>query len=290
MPFDKALDDQGELFILSEIPKRTTNQLTFKRIEQPLWTEHKASLIGHYLRYFVYITKHGVYIDGFAGPQDASRPNSWSAKLVLENEPPWMRKFYLCDKDLRQVEALTKMYEAQPKVKNRTVDITHADFNAHIHSILATGAIGEKTATFCLIDQRTFECDWATVKTIAQHKAEMKIEVFYFVPTGWLGRSMSGLNCPRKTMLRWWGADDWERLKNISGRDIAEAFRHRFLSDLGYTYAYSWPIYEQSDTSRVMYYMIHASDHEEAPRLMHRAYNNATERSGPVEQLSLGFD
>ena len=290
MPSDNSFESQDKLFNLSAIPKRTTNELAFRRIEQPIWTEDKASLIGHYLRYFVYITKHGVYIDGFAGPQNPSQPNSWSAKLVLENEPKWMRRFYLCDRDSSQIEALDKMYSTQPKVKNRTVDITRADFNIHIHSILSAGTIGEKTAAFCLIDQRTFECDWSTLQTIARHKSEMKIEIFYFVPTGWLARSISGLSCPDQRMLRWWGADDWSRLQNISGRDVAEAFRERFLNDLGYTYAYSWPIYEQRDSSRVMYFMIHATDHDEAPKLMLRAYNNATKRSGPVEQLRFGLD
>ena len=39
-----------------------------------------------------------------------------------------------------------------------------------------------------------------------------------------------------------------------------------------------------------MYFMIHATDHDEAPKLMLRAYNNATKRSGPVEQLRFGLD
>ena len=47
---------------------------TYKRIEQPIWTESKAQFIRHYLRYFVQITKHGVYIDGFAG---AGQHTAW---------------------------------------------------------------------------------------------------------------------------------------------------------------------------------------------------------------------
>jgi len=30
----------------------------------PIWTKNKAKLIERYLLYFVYITKHGTYIDG----------------------------------------------------------------------------------------------------------------------------------------------------------------------------------------------------------------------------------
>jgi hypothetical protein len=44
-------------------------------------------MISIYLRLFVYITKHGAYIDGFAGPQEPTMPEMWTAKLVLESEP-----------------------------------------------------------------------------------------------------------------------------------------------------------------------------------------------------------
>lgn len=38
-----------------------------------------------------------------------------------------------------------------------------------------------------------------------------------------------------------------------------------------------------------MYYMIHATDHPEAPRLMSRAYQRAVQPKEPAEQLSLEF-
>ena len=36
-----------------------------KELERPLWTKNKAKLIERYLYYFVLVTKHGTYIDGF---------------------------------------------------------------------------------------------------------------------------------------------------------------------------------------------------------------------------------
>jgi hypothetical protein len=48
--------------------------------EHPIWTENKARLIERYLYYFIFITHHGSYIDGFAGPQSGGIPDSWSAK------------------------------------------------------------------------------------------------------------------------------------------------------------------------------------------------------------------
>jgi hypothetical protein len=38
-----------------------------------------------------------------------------------------------------------------------------------------------------------------------------------------------------------------------------------------------------------MYYMIHATDHPEAPKLMSRAYRNTVSPLEPIEQLDLGL-
>ena len=72
--------------------------------------------------------------------------------------------------------------------------------------------------------------------------------------------------------------------------DIAESFRQRFLEELNYGYAYSWPIYEREVGNRIMYYMIHASDHDEAPKQMYRAYTNTTMRDVPMRQSSFEVD
>ena len=68
-----------------------------KRIRRPIWTEHKAKLIERYLYFFVLVTRHGNYIDGFAGPQEPEKPDMWAAKLVLESEPRWLKRFFLFD-------------------------------------------------------------------------------------------------------------------------------------------------------------------------------------------------
>ena len=110
-----ATEEQLTLF---DLPEPEPQAHTFKPFRVALWTEHKAKLIARYLYYFVLITRHGVYIDGFAGPQDPSHAESWAAKLVLESEPRWMRNFFLCDLDAKQVEALQYLVDNQPSVKN----------------------------------------------------------------------------------------------------------------------------------------------------------------------------
>ena len=94
------MTDQEQL-ALFDLPPAPPQQKVFRSLDRPLWTEHKAKLISRYLYYFVLITRHGVYIDGFAGPQQPDQPDSWAAKLVLESEPRWMREFALCDNEAR---------------------------------------------------------------------------------------------------------------------------------------------------------------------------------------------
>lgn len=66
-------------------------------------------------------------------------------------------------------------------------------------------------------------------------------------------------------MVKWWGRGDWRRLIGFRSIDIAEQVRARFRADLGYKHVAAYPICESKKTNRIMYYMIHASDHEEAP-------------------------
>lgn len=282
---DLSYDSAQTVFALSDYSSpAVTPRRKFSAISSRLWTEHKARLISEYLKYFVYITKHGVYIDGFAGPQYSDQTESWAAKLVLANEPRWLRRFYLCDNDPEQYALLESLRISQPEVRNRLVDVMQVDFNSYVGNLLEKSDIRETTATFCLLDQRTFECDWATVERLSGHKRVTKIEIFYFIPTGWLARSISALNDPEPKMLQWWGRSDWRTLVSSPGTEVAQKFRNRFLNELQYRYADLWPIYESQSGKRIMYYMLHASDHDEAPKQMHRAYKNITRRSILPEQ------
>lgn len=273
-------------------------ELSFKSSKQdgyPVWTENKSKLIQLYVRYFLMVTKHGTYLDGFAGPQvEEYNDESWSAKRVLEIEPPWLRRFILCDMSALQVEHLKKLTDARrAQGDKRRIEIHHGDFNSVIHQILAPGAIREKEATFCLLDQRTFECKWDTVRAIAEYKKfGTKIEQFYFLAVGWLGRSIAALKDDKK-LREWWGRDDISLPRSTSSSvELARLFSHRFIRELGYASAAAWPIYERADGDfgKVMYFMIHATDHEEAPKLMNRAYKAATLANEPMEHMQACFD
>jgi len=273
-------------------------QPRLRRPQHPVWTENKAKLIERYLYYFVLITHHGTYIDGFAGPQQPEMPETWAAKLVLESEPKWFRHFYLFDIDADQAAALERLRCCQPAVDsrgkklNREVKVTCADFNVVVHELLGSGTIGQKEAAFCLIDQRTFECHWSTLKGISEYKrvGEHKIELFYFFAHYWIKRSLSALKKNTQQLADWWGRDDWSELADMRTHSILETIVSRFRDELRYETATPWPIYERQGGGRIMYYMIHATDHPEAPHLMARAYDKAIQPKETPEQLGFPYD
>ncbi|PYK09437.1 MAG: hypothetical protein DME65_11955 [Verrucomicrobia bacterium] len=282
--------DDGELLLL-DVPQ-TERVKTFKRIENPIWTNNKAKLIERYLYYFAWVTHHGTYIDGFAGPQRIENQDMWSARLVLANRPRLLRHFFLFDIDAIKVALLNQLKLDQPpltKKEKRSIEVYQGDFNSNIREVLKAHPIKGKEATFCLLDQRTFECDWSTVEFIAQHKpaGHNKIEIFYFLANSWIHRAASKKNKP--AMRRWFGNDGWEAFLALKSVARTVAFTERFTKELGYKFAYSFPIYGHDSNGgvRTMYSMIHASDHPKAPVLMHRAYQRAETVKEDKDQLEL---
>ena len=286
------MSDEKFLF---EMPPEDLNVAEKKFKERnPIWTGCKAKLIERYLFYFVQITHSGTYIDAFAGPQEADKHEMWSAKLVIESVPRWLRNFYLFELGDSQVEFIRKMIDGQPprnkekKEPKRKIEIYAGDFNQNIIKVLAGNPISDKEATFCLLDQRTFECDWASVRAIATHKkGGNKIELFYFFPEGWLNRSVAGLKIDKDARLQnWWSNSNWTELLKKQGAIRAQYVCDRFKSEFKYKHVYPFPIYEKKDEGgRIMYYMIHASDHDEARVLMNRAYVKALDIKETGKQL-----
>jgi len=275
---------KGQLNLFADLPPPADKPMQFKPAERPVWTENNAKLIERYLFYFVMVTKHGAYIDGFAGPQYDGKDDAWAAKLVLESRPAFLRNFWLCEIKRKGIAKLETLKAAQPKIRNRTIEIVPGDFNAKVFALLAKSNIDDKTATFCLLDQRTFECEWQTLVTLSKHRADYKIELFYFLATGWLDRSMSGVK--NKSILeKWWGRSDYEKLRSIHAHDRMLMFCNRMKSELGYKHTYGWPIYSRKKGGKVMYHMIHATDHDEGPQLMNRAYRHALNHRESIRRL-----
>ncbi len=208
---------QTETPTLFELPEKATEEPRVNRLRHPVWTENKARLIELYLYYFVLITKHGTYIDGFAGPQRPRNPEMWAAKLVLESEPKRLRHFYLFDIFKPQVRLLNKLKRSQPRDKGRSIRVFHGDFNIEVLRLLRRKEIKQTEATFCLIDQRTFECHWQTLVELAKYKepSRSKVELYYFLAVRWLRRALSAIRYNRQ-LEQWWGRSDWATLKRMT--------------------------------------------------------------------------
>jgi three-Cys-motif partner protein len=277
------MKDQLNLF--SEMPPPAEKLLKFAPARRPIWTQNKAKLIERYLFYFVLITKHGAYIDGFAAPQDSTNPDAWSAKLVLESKPALLRQFWLCELDPQRVNRLHELKAEQPVNKRRTIKVVPGDFNANVAGLLQESKIDEAIATFCLLDRRTFECEWQTLVTLSRHKKTHKIELFYFLGTGWLDRSIKASSTNEDKVRRWWGREDFRDLQGMNSHLRALLFCKRMKDELGYKHANPWPIYSKEEGGRVMYHMIHATDHDEAPKIMNRAYRNALNDRETLKRL-----
>ena len=283
----KASEKQHQLI---DIPEQPAQDLRVIAPTNPVWTDNKARFIMRYLRYFVYITKHGTYIDGFAGPQEECETDSWAAKLVLSSEPMRLRHFHLCDANRAQIVRLQSLVAAQPVCDPsgktiRDISIYPGDFNLSVDKILNASTISEKEATFCLLDQRTFECKWSTVEKLARYKKTgLKIELFYFLANGWFERALSAQK-DLEALANWWGRDDWESLRDMSRDKRRDTVVDRMKNELGYKHVMAWPIFKRQTGGTVMYFMIHATDHPEAPVQMSRAYRNTVRPLEANEQL-----
>src|ERR1700738_1163655 len=136
MPRHKPIEIKGQEALFEPPPYERPDKSTVRVPLPPLWTENKAKLIERYLFYFVLVTKHGTYIDGFSGPQDPDNPDSWACKLVLESHAPFLREFWLCDLDPSGVAALKSMVSHIERPKYRRIEVVCGDFNVKVNEIL----------------------------------------------------------------------------------------------------------------------------------------------------------
>lgn len=272
LPEDQPLFDMPEQVVESLVRPPTFG----------IWTRHKAVLIDQYLKSFVWITRHGTYIDGFAGPKEPEFPETWAAHRVVSRHPAdpskrRIRHFHLCEVAPEKVAMLEELRDAHP---GKDVVVYPHDFNDAVDDILTEEIIGPREASFCLLDQYSIECDWATVEKIAAFpKAEYKVEQFYFLGTGWLDRVLAATG--EDKLEQWWGRPSaYEELKPLNAWERGEHIARRFKEELGYRFAVPWAIHDvHRGAGRIMYFMVHAADHPEAPKLMKRAYAQAV---GPL--------
>lgn len=258
------------------------------------WSGCKARLVGGYLFLFLQVTKHGTYIDGFAGPQVVGDLDAWSAGRVIRSQPEpekfRLQHFHLFDTDPKKARILQQLADSRPDLDIR---VYQKDFNAEVGTLLRPEVIRPTEATFCLLDQHTFECRWSTLQALADYKTAHnvpKIELFYFFAEGWLNRALANTTVNQADLTAWWGGEGWRSLPGMSGRVRADLLADRFRTELGYTYARPFPVFMTREAQQVVYYMVHASDHPAAIEFMVRAYREAVSAREPVDQPTLPLD
>ena len=152
--------------------------------------------------------------------------------------------------------------------------VLEGDFNERVEHIIRSGRIKRRSAVFALLDQRNTECHWATVQRLAGHKGRTRIELLYFLGTGWLLRFLTQSRTPERLaqLDRWWGGPGWRGSKGRTQLEITVEVAARFQNELGYKFSSAWPIFLSEDGKKKAFVLIHATDHPEAPQLMRRAY------------------
>lgn len=124
-----------------------------------------------------------------------------------------------------------------------------------------------------------------------ERESEYKPEQFYFFPNSWLDRTLKTRRAEKAldALDAWWGGDrgDWQVLLTEKGFTRAMMFADRFHDELGYNFVRPYPIYDRR-SKRLMYYMIHATDHPRAPKLMDDAAMTVTDQGEDWLQLRLG--
>ncbi|MBR9841174.1 MAG: three-Cys-motif partner protein TcmP [Rhodobacteraceae bacterium] len=280
--------EASHLLSQSSIPKSL-------ELRPPAQTDSKSRLIAEYLQNFLMVTRGGLYIDGFAAPQKRDREDAWTARRVLEISPPRLRCHWLCDMDPEGVAQLRQLRDKHhnPK-KQRRVFVYEGDFNRIVKQILRSDRLTRKAAIFALLDQRTAECHWETVRALAARTGRHKIEQLYFFPTSWIHRSIKTSIRPERLseIDNWWGGDGWRKLADISQTEAVKCMAQRFVDELGYPYVNFHPIFQDDKGKKTAFHLIHASSHPDAPKLMSRAYVKIVGdiQGAPSDsQKSLGF-
>ena len=117
-------------------------------------TTQKPKMVKEYLRLFVKVTRHGTYIDGFAGPQtEQDDTEHWSALQVLESQKlakdtpvngknqPHVRNFYLFEKSSRQFARIESLRARFNEPLSFNVHARQGDCNELVPQLLESGAI-----------------------------------------------------------------------------------------------------------------------------------------------------
>ena len=221
--------------------------------------------------------------DAFSGPQEEDNNGlSWTAQKVLSLDSFFLKKVFLFEQDTRKVKELETLktdFENREKQRgNPLIQIFQGDSNEMVRKIFQQeeNTLGVKQAVLALLNQRTSECSWELVEYLSTLKPTneggTKVEIFYFLAQGWIDRALKSRKLDDKIQetAAWYRGDDWNKFLDLSIEERPIHFCGKF-HELGYKYARSYGM--RAGDGRIMFWLIHATDHMRAPKIMERAYS-----------------
>lgn len=230
-------------------------------------------MLGLYLSVYRRIAGSGSYIDGFAGNgrirvNGETRPGS--ATVAIESRAFRNLAFY---ERPRMARSLEKYLDGRLDAKTRSrCTVVPGDFNEQILHDLAAERFPRDKPCFAFLDPNSTQLDWRTIEALAKYKTydgdgRCKVELWILLNTHQaLMRIVQ--SHPKVVDRMLGGRDAWDDLRRAHAPAGAYATRYaERLEDLGYKLA-SPALIRARVNGRPMYYMIHASDHPAAHKLM----------------------
>lgn len=259
------------------------------------WTQHKLEVLALYLKKYRTVAGNGTYIDTCAGDGRAKI----RGKIVEGSVAVAMAAGSFKDLHLFEIpEVMPKLdhfLATSYTLKRRRRIHTYAgDVNETLPALLKTGVIPKDRPCFAFVDPDSTQIDWDTVAALAAYKTfdptarpmRCKVEQWVLVNTGhalqrhW---TRDGSKLPprasTKILDRVMGSRDaWIDLHRAGApaTHLAHRYADRMVSELGYEYAVAHGIRGGSSSSRVQYFMVHATDHVAAIDFMKWAESTPT--------------
>lgn len=245
------------------------------------WSKKKLEYLRSYIVAYCKATTKSLkrfYIDGFAGPgklpdEDSGEMVDGSPLIALKAEP----RFTLChfvEKDKATCEKLRNNTRGYDNAR-----IWEGDCNEWIPMILQT--ISRASPTLAVLDPTGVigQVKWATIRTIAQWKTEIILNLPYHMAVRRLLPNDPSLLSPdRATQLGEYLPPGWQAVycdtargrRNLLCRKLLELYRDQ-LKSLGYTDVFASAVF-RTEHSLPLYYLIWACKHPVGVRIARHVF------------------
>ena len=249
-------------------------------IEAPLWTIDKSRLIDEYLHHFLLVTKHGVYLDLFAGRNTQLTPRIGPSGGFWNGAPRATLPFVTTRCATSSASRRTGcgiLGGTTPRSASMKVMPTSAFTRCWREHLLLRRRRASALSTS--VRSNATGLPWKQSHNTSVKAIRSRCSIFSR-RSGWTALG------PAPATARNWrhggATGTTQHFRTLRSVERAIALCKRFRDELGYAYAVPFAIHEKGAGSRTMYYMIHASDHPAAAGLMARAYLRAQPKENGI--------